>query len=202
MEEFTSAERANYFTIRVNTRNISFYLKLCNTCNTSNHLLPDPFYLMCFFFFFFFFFFFCKITIIFITLTCRNNNMKILSKPWTFLPIKMRILRKIVVNNLFIPEFLKWIPPSPNLVRKTVPNRGLRKKIKTVANSEDPDETTHYEPSHLDLHCLHKYLYRSTGLKGLKGWINCFCRFVQGANICDFMFAFLLMEFLLKGRLL
>ena len=24
-----------------------------------------------------------------------------------------------------------------------------------MANSIDPDETAHYEPSHLDLHCLH-----------------------------------------------
>ena len=26
-------------------------------------------------------------------------------------------------------------------------------------NSVDPDETAHYEPSHLDLHCLHRYLF-------------------------------------------
>ena len=31
----------------------------------------------------------------------------------------------------------------------------------------DPDETARYEPSHLDLHCLQKYLYWSTGMKGL-----------------------------------
>ena len=28
-----------------------------------------------------------------------------------------------------------------------------------IANSVDPDEMAHYEPSHLDLHCLQKYLY-------------------------------------------
>ena len=33
-------------------------------------------------------------------------------------------------------------------------------------NSVDPDETAHYEQSHLDLHCLQKYLIKSTGLKG------------------------------------
>ena len=27
-------------------------------------------------------------------------------------------------------------------------------------------EMAHYEPSHLALHNLHRYLYRSTGLKG------------------------------------
>ena len=34
-----------------------------------------------------------------------------------------------------------------------------------MANSVDPDEMAHYELSHLDLDCLHRYLYWSTGLK-------------------------------------
>ena len=34
----------------------------------------------------------------------------------------------------------------------------FQSKIKTrLANSVDPDETAHYEPSHLDLHCLQRY---------------------------------------------
>ena len=37
-----------------------------------------------------------------------------------------------------------------------------------MANSVDPDETAHYEPSHLDLHCLHRYWFWSAGLK----WFN------------------------------
>ena len=37
-----------------------------------------------------------------------------------------------------------------------------------MANSIDPDETAHYEPSHLDLHCLHIYRFWSAKLKGLK----------------------------------
>ena len=41
--------------------------------------------------------------------------------------------------------------------------------IGKMASSVDPDEMAHYEPSHLDLHCLHWYLYRSTGLTELKG---------------------------------
>ena len=41
-----------------------------------------------------------------------------------------------------------------------------------MANSVDPEETDHYEPSHLDLHCLQKYLYWSSGLKGLKQFGN------------------------------
>ena len=35
-----------------------------------------------------------------------------------------------------------------------------------MADSVDPDETAHYKPSHLDLHCLHRYLFRSAGVKG------------------------------------
>ena len=44
----------------------------------------------------------------------------------------------------------------------------LIKIINRLANSEDPDEMAHYELSHLDLHCLHTYLYQSTGLKWLR----------------------------------
>ena len=37
-----------------------------------------------------------------------------------------------------------------------------------MANSVDPDEMAHYEPSHLDLHCLQKYLYWSIVMKEQK----------------------------------
>ena len=30
-----------------------------------------------------------------------------------------------------------------------------------MANSVDPDETARYEPSHLELHCLHRYMFWS-----------------------------------------
>ena len=43
---------------------------------------------------------------------------------------------------------------------------------KRMADSADPDETTRYEPSHLDLHCLQRYLYWSAALKGLTSF-NC-----------------------------
>ena len=33
-----------------------------------------------------------------------------------------------------------------------------------MASSVDPDETARYEPSHLDLHCLQRYLF--VGMKG------------------------------------
>ena len=34
-----------------------------------------------------------------------------------------------------------------------------------MANSVDPDETARDEPSHLDLHCLQRYLFWSVGAK-------------------------------------
>ena len=43
-----------------------------------------------------------------------------------------------------------------------------------MSNSVDPDETAPYEPSHLNLHCFHKYWFWSAGLKGLVeivGWM-------------------------------
>ena len=36
-----------------------------------------------------------------------------------------------------------------------------------MANCADPDKMAHYEPSHQDLHCLHRSLVWSAGLKGL-----------------------------------
>ena len=35
-----------------------------------------------------------------------------------------------------------------------------------MANSADLDEAAHYKPSHLDLHCLQRYMYE--GMKGLR----------------------------------
>ena len=34
-----------------------------------------------------------------------------------------------------------------------------------MANTVDPDEMAHNEPSHLDQHCLHRYLFWSAWLK-------------------------------------
>ena len=42
-------------------------------------------------------------------------------------------------------------------------NRGFSVNSKTMANSVNPDEMTR-----LDLHCLQKYLYWSSRLKGLR----------------------------------
>ena len=37
-----------------------------------------------------------------------------------------------------------------------------------MVNSVDPDETAHYELSHLDLHCLQKCLFESVWPKRVK----------------------------------
>ena len=42
--------------------------------------------------------------------------------------------------------------------------QGCQSKISNrIANSADPDEKAQYEPSHLDLHCLQRYLYFMQG---------------------------------------
>ena len=57
--------------------------------------------------------------------------------------------------------------PSLTLVMSIIVNSFLPIIISRRATYVDPDETVQFEQSHLDLHCLHRYLYRSTGLKGL-----------------------------------
>ena len=46
-------------------------------------------------------------------------------------------------------------------------NKNVRNLIiARMANSVDPDETAHDEPSHLDIHCLQMIVFYSTWLKG------------------------------------
>ena len=84
------------------------------------------------------------------------------------LPPKTHCVYPIHFNS-FIPEFLKWTLPSLNLELSTDVNVGfsVKSKIKKP-NNVDPDETAHYEPSQLDLHCFHRCLFWSAGLKRLK----------------------------------
>ena len=37
----------------------------------------------------------------------------------------------------------------------------------SIGNRVEPDDTAHYELSHLDLHCLQRYLYWYAGMKRL-----------------------------------
>ena len=64
---------------------------------------------------------------------------------------------------------MKWTIPSLHFDTYIVANREYSKKKNStiMANIEDPNETVRSEPSHLDLHCLQRYLYWSAGLKEL-----------------------------------
>ena len=62
------------------------------------------------------------------------------------------------------PEFLKWAHLSQN--SDTLLQIGFQSKVNN--RNANPDETAHYEPSHLDLHCLQMYPCWSAGMKGLK----------------------------------
>ena len=49
-------------------------------------------------------------------------------------------------------------------------NRGFSLKPKNRMTSiVDPDETAHYEPCHLDIHCFQRRRFWSAGLKEIKG---------------------------------
>ena len=43
-----------------------------------------------------------------------------------------------------------------------------------MANSADTDETARYEPSHQDLHCLHRYMFWSASAERFKCQIDLF----------------------------
>ena len=73
---------------------------------------------------------------------------------------------KVSIFDPIIPEFLKWTFPQLNLDMIPDVNRGFNMKYKKknrIANKIDPDEKALYEPSHLDLHCLYRYLFWSAG---------------------------------------
>ena len=55
-----------------------------------------------------------------------------------------------------IPEFLKLHLLSLILDISIVADGCV---INRMANNVDPDETARNEPSHLDMHCLERYLY-------------------------------------------
>ena len=47
--------------------------------------------------------------------------------------------------------------PFLNLDLATDENRGFNLNSKTMSNCVGPDKTACFDPSHLDLHCLHRY---------------------------------------------
>ena len=65
-------------------------------------------------------------------------------------------------NNPFTPMFL-------NVDMLTVAKwDASQKPMNRMANRVDPDETAPYEPSHLDLRGLQRYMFWSPGLEGLR----------------------------------
>ena len=67
----------------------------------------------------------------------------------------------------FTHKLLMWSLQYLNLDRSIVENRSFSQNWKSrMTNSVDPDGTARNEPSHLDLHCLHRHLCRSAGVKG------------------------------------
>ena len=58
-----------------------------------------------------------------------------------------------------------------------------------MANRIDNDETARYEPSHQDLHCLHRYWFWSAGMKGL-GYSTLWGKASYEENIIGFLFIF------------
>ena len=54
--------------------------------------------------------------------------------------------------------FLKRILPSLNLDMSIIANRESAKNKNKMADSVNQEEMVHYKPTHLDLHCLQKYL--------------------------------------------
>ena len=79
--------------------------------------------------------------------------------------MKVDLFRKSTIRRC--PRFT---PPNPEFLKLTLPSisisghfhccqTGGSCSVKdTIANSLEPDETAHFEPSYLDLHCLQKYL--------------------------------------------
>ena len=49
---------------------------------------------------------------------------------------------------------MKSTIPSLNFDMPIIAKRCVIQKSIRIANSVDPDETAHYEPSHQDLHCF------------------------------------------------
>ena len=87
------------------------------------------------------------------------------ASPWLI----CRWTTQIIRVNSFIAEFLKWTLLFWNFDLSTDAKRGfsLKSKSELQTVTADPDETARYEPSHLDLQCLHRYWTWSAGLGGL-----------------------------------
>ena len=66
-------------------------------------------------------------------------------------PDRFRLLQKLTDLDLHYLQRQSISRLSRTRVNPFIP---AEKKTSNFANSVDPDEMAHYEPSHLDLHCL------------------------------------------------
>ena len=64
-------------------------------------------------------------------------------------------------------DIVRWFKSWPLDVESSLKTMCLFKIINRLTTSVDSDEIAHYEQLHLDLHYLHRHLYRSTWLKWL-----------------------------------
>ena len=76
-----------------------------------------------------------------------------------------RHLEPVPLLSPFIHEFLKWPLPFLNLDLSIDANRGF--SLNQIHNGKQCRFWC-YEPSHLDLHCLHSFWFWSAGLERLK----------------------------------
>ena len=70
----------------------------------------------------------------------------------------------------FHPWFYDMVSSSLEFDHIHCCKEGFQSKIKNrTANKTDSDETAHYEPSHLDLHCLQRYISAPARIWGQRG---------------------------------
>ena len=65
--------------------------------------------------------------------------------------------------------------------------QGFQSKLNNrMTINVDLDETARYEMSHLDVHCMQSYLYRSAGKRGMKyqHFFSANCAFIMLNEIC------------------
>ena len=67
-----------------------------------------------------------------------------------------------------------------------------------MAKSKDPDEMAYYEWSHLDLHCLCRYLFWSAGLKWFSYMCNEIVIYDNAAAVGTRYIFYIVIEFLIN----
>ena len=99
-----------------------------------------------------------------------KDNNPLVNSTTQMINLKVVLNYTILLKSLFISFSLGFLcgPPFLNLDTSVAANRDILKINNRMANSVDPDEMAHNEPSHLNLPCFQSYLFWSAGLKRLK----------------------------------